>query len=104
MKQYKNFTEFYPDYLSQHTNRTNRKLHFVGSTLVLLCFIELFTTGSMWWLLAAPVCGYGFAWIGHFFYEKNRPATFQHPWYSLRGDWVMYGQMWKGFVKESGSS
>jgi hypothetical protein len=95
VRQYKSFAEFYPFYLSQHANRTCRALHFVGSTLVLLCLLQVFITGNAWWLLGMPLCGYGFAWIGHFFYENNRPATFQYPLYSLMGDWVMYGQMWK---------
>lgn len=69
-------------------------LHFAGSTLVLLCFAMALLTANVWWLLGMPVCGYGFAWFGHFVFEKNRPATFRYPLYSLMGDWVMYWQMW----------
>ncbi|WP_019141417.1 DUF962 domain-containing protein [Noviherbaspirillum massiliense] len=93
---YETFTDFYPFYLSEHSNRTCRELHFVGSTLSLLCVAALVLSGNFWWLLAALLSGYGFAWVGHFVFEKNRPATFQHPLYSFMGDWVMYWQMLKG--------
>lgn len=95
-REFASFAEFYPFYLSEHSNRTCRELHFVGSTLVLFCLAALLLTGSLWWLLAALVSGYGFAWIGHFMFEKNRPATFKHPLYSFMGDWVMYWQMLTG--------
>lgn len=97
-KKYACFADFYPDYLSQHVNRVSRRLHFVGSTLALLSLIMLLLTGSLWWLLASASSGYGFAWIGHFFFEKNRPVTFSHPLYSLCGDWVMYGQILTGKI------
>jgi hypothetical protein len=97
-KKYETFAEFYPSYLSQHSNRTCRQLHFVGSTLALLALVALVLTGSLYWLPVALVCGYGFAWIGHFAFEKNRPATFRQPLYSLLGDWVMYWQMLTGQV------
>lgn len=93
---YASFSEFYPDYLSEHSNRTCRELHFVGSTLALLCLGALLLTGNPWWLAGALVAGYGFAWVGHFVFEKNRPATFKHPFYSFMGDWVMYWQMLTG--------
>ena len=51
------------------------------------------------WLVAAPIAGYGFAWIGHFFFEHNRPATFCHPLYSLAGDWVMFRDMLTGRIR-----
>ncbi|QRX83370.1 DUF962 domain-containing protein [Glaciimonas sp. PAMC28666] len=97
-KNYASFADFYPDYLSQHANRISRRLHFIGSTLALLSFITLLATGKPWWLLMAVLSGYGFAWVGHFFFEKNRPATFSHPLYSLRGDWVMFRQMMTGKI------
>lgn len=84
------FREFYPFYLGEHRNPTCRRLHFIGSTGVLACLVIAIVSLNPWWLLAMPVCGYGFAWVGHFFFEHNRPATFQHPVYSLIGDWVMY--------------
>ncbi|GHH58250.1 DUF962 domain-containing protein [[Pseudomonas] boreopolis] len=90
MKRFRNFSEFYPFYLSEHANRTSRRLHFVGSCGVLLLVLLAIVRGQPWWLLAALACGYGFAWVGHFFFEKNRPATFRHPFYSFMGDWVMF--------------
>lgn len=96
---YTSFTDFYPFYLSEHSDRTCRRLHFAGSTLALVCLVLLIVTGNWWWLLAAVVSGYAFAWIGHFFFEKNRPATFKQPLFSLMGDWVMYWQIWTGKIK-----
>ena len=93
---YASFAEFYPDYLAQHSNRNCRELHFIGSTLSLIFFGALLLTANLWFLLAALVAGYGFAWVGHFVFEKNRPATFKHPFYSFMGDWVMYWQMLTG--------
>jgi len=90
---FRNFAEFYPYYLGEHANRTCRELHFVGSTLAAASILALLLTGNAWWLLSALLSGYIFAWIGHFGFEKNRPATFRHPLYSLMGDWVMYWQM-----------
>ena len=87
------FAEFYPFYLGEHANLACRRLHFFGSTLTLLCLVGLVVSLNPWWLLAAVVCGYGFAWIGHFFFEHNTPATFRHPLYSLMGDWLMYWQI-----------
>ena len=84
------FREFYPFYLGEHQNTTCRRLHFIGSTGVLVFLALAIFTLNPWWLLAMPFCGYGFAWVGHFFFEHNRPATFKHPIYSLIGDWVMY--------------
>ena len=92
------FAEFYPYYLGEHQNRTCRRLHFVGSTVALVCLIQLIFTGNLWWLLGAAVSGYAFAWVGHFGFEKNRPATFRHPIYSLMGDWVMYRDIWTGKI------
>jgi len=84
------FAEFYPFYLSEHRHPVCRRLHFVGSTLVIGTIVVAAVTRNPWWLAAAPLAGYGFAWAGHFFFEKNRPATFTYPFYSLLGDWVMY--------------
>lgn len=84
------FREFYPFYLQEHSNRTCRRLHFIGTTLVLALLVGVMLTGQWLWLIAFPVIGYGFAWVGHFVYEKNRPATFKYPIYSFMGDFVMY--------------
>ena len=96
---YSSFREFYPYYLSEHQDRTCRRLHFVGSTLVLITLAGAIATRHWAWLWLLPVLGYGFAWIGHFFFEKNRPATFTHPLYSFAGDWVMFAQMLGGKIK-----
>jgi hypothetical protein len=97
--EYRSFAEFYPFYLSQHANAVCRRLHFAGSLLVLAVLAFSLVTGSYLWLLAIPVVGYGFAWLGHFGFEKNKPATFTYPIYSLRGDWVMFLQMLSGKIK-----
>jgi hypothetical protein len=99
MSSFKSFAEFYPFYLGEHGNRTCRRLHFIGSTLVILVLVFAFVSGQLRWLWLMPVFGYGFAWAGHYLFEKNRPATFQHPLYSLAGDWVMYGQMLRGKIR-----
>jgi|SRR5690606_343591 len=90
LNNFTSFREFYPYYLAEHSDRRCRLMHYVGSTLVLLTLAVALVTQNWWWLLAIPVIGYGFAWVGHFVFEHNRPATFKHPWYSLMGDWVMY--------------
>lgn len=93
-KQYHSFSEFYPFYLSEHANLACRRLHFIGSTLVLALLAYVVFTGQLVYLWLLPVIGYGFAWVGHFFFEKNRPATFKYPLYSFLGDWVMYKDIW----------
>jgi len=90
IKEYKSFAEFYPFYLSEHSHRVCRRLHVIGSALVLMTLVYVVFTRNWAALLALPVLGYGFAWVGHFFFEKNRPATFTYPLYSLMGDWVMF--------------
>lgn len=96
---FSSFREFYPYYLGEHQNPTCRRLHVVGSTGVLLILALVLTQVlAPIWLLAVPFCGYGFAWVGHFFFEHNKPATFKHPWYSLMGDWVMYKDVLTGKI------
>ena len=90
MAGFASFREFYPYYLSEHSNRTSRRLRFLGSWGVLVLLAVALATRNPWWLLAALVCGYGFAWVGHFFFEKNRPATFQYPLWSLMGDFRLF--------------
>lgn len=99
MSRFASFHEFYPFYLSEHSDRICRRLHFAGSTLVLVVVATAIATGNAAWLWLAPVAGYGFAWVGHFVFEKNRPATFRHPLYSLAGDWVMYWDILRGKVR-----
>jgi hypothetical protein len=98
-KQFNNFKEFYPYYLSEHQNKICRLLHFIGSCLVLVVLLHMLFTQNWWEIILLPIIGYGFAWIGHFFFEKNKPATFQYPLYSLLGDWVMFKDILSGKIK-----
>jgi len=95
----KTFAAFYPYYLSEHSNRTCRRLHFAGTTLGLVFVLHAISTLNFWWALAALVCGYAFAWVGHFFFEHNRPATFTHPLWSFMGDWVMWKDILTGKMR-----
>jgi hypothetical protein len=90
------FEAFYPFYLSEHGDRTSRRLHFLGTTLALLVLLYAVATGRWLVLLLVPVVGYGFAWVGHYRFEKNRPATFKHPLYSLMGDFRLWFDMLRG--------
>ncbi len=98
-KIYHTFKEFYPFYLSEHSNRVSRRLHFAGTSIALVLLITAFVT-SMWWPLAlALIQGYAFAWAGHFFFEHNKPATFSYPWLSFLGDWRMWWDMLTGKIR-----
>lgn len=99
-KQYQTFNEFYPFYLSEHQNKTCRALHYIGSSLVLIVLAYALFSQQYVLLWALPVIGYGFAWVGHFFIEKNRPATFTYPLYSLVADWVMLKDFVTGQLDE----
>jgi len=99
MSRYANFRDFYPFYLSEHSDRNCRRMHFIGSTLVIAVTVLAIVRHDPRWLWFAPLFGYGFAWIGHFVFEKNRPATFSHPLYSFAGDWVMYADILRGRVR-----
>lgn len=96
------FRDFYPYYLSEHTHPTCRWLHFIGSWLVLAVLAWVLLSQQWAGLLLVPVIGYGCAWVGHFFFEKNRPATFTYPGYSLLGDWVMFKDILRGRVSLKG--
>lgn len=98
-KEYKSFAEFYPYYLSEHSNKTCRVLHYIGTSIGLFLFIYFLATKRFAYLPIAFVPGYGFAWIGHFVFEKNRPATFKYPFYSFLGDWVMLKDFLTGNLK-----
>jgi hypothetical protein len=91
-----NFAEFYPFYLKEHSDRICRRSHFIGSSAGLAFIAIAAITGHGWWLLAALVAGYGGAWVGHFYFEKNRPASFKYPLWSFCGDWLMYRDMLLG--------
>ncbi|CAN7671508.1 DUF962 domain-containing protein [Pseudoduganella sp. LjRoot289] len=95
---FRSFKEFYPFYLQEHANSTCRRLHFIGSSIIILLIIAAVVRGTYSLLWYIPLAGYGFAWAGHFFFEHNRPATFKYPFYSLLGDWVMYRDMLTGRV------
>ena len=96
---YRSFGAFYPFYLSQHAGRSCRRLHFLGTTLGLAAIIAALATMNLWWLAAGFVAGYAAAWVGHFFFEKNKPATFTYPVYSFLGDWAMWRDMLTGRIK-----
>jgi len=98
-QQFNSFKEFYPFYLSQHQNKINRLLHFVGLWLVLLLLVYAYLMSSIGFVILAIVAGYGFAWIGHYVFEKNKPATFEHPFYSFMADWVMFKDIFTGDIK-----
>ena len=100
MSGFRSFSEFYPYYLSEHKDPVCRRLHYIGSTLVLTILVTLAVTGlwGYWWLML--VAGYGFAWVGHFKFEHNKPATFKYPFYSLAADWVMYKDFLTGQLEQ----
>jgi hypothetical protein len=100
MSGFRSFSEFYPYYLSEHKDPVCRRLHYIGSTLVLTILVTLAVTGlwGYWWLML--LAGYGFAWVGHFKFEHNKPATFKYPFYSLAADWVMYKDFLTGQLEQ----
>ena len=98
-RQFASFRDFYPFYLGEHRNPVCRGLHFAGSWLVLVTLAALILSGRWGFWILLPLFGYSFAWVGHFFFEKNRPATFTHPLYSLMGDWVMFGDLLTGKIR-----
>ena len=92
-ERFQSFEEFWPFYVREHSNKWNRRLHFVGTTAAMGLVAAGLLTKKRWLLALAPVAGYGMAWIGHFGIEKNRPATFKYPAWSLRGDFKMWAKM-----------
>ena len=96
---YGSFRDFYPFYLAEHSNRTCRRLHFVGTSAGLVCLILAVLWARPSLVLLGLVIGYAFAWIGHFVFEKNRPATFTYPFYSFCGDWVMWKDILTGKIR-----
>lgn len=96
---FNSFKEFYPFYLSEHSKRSTKILHMIGSIGVILMISYSFYSSNTKILYYLPIVGYGFAWIGHFFFEKNRPATFTYPLYSFIGDWIMLKDIFSGKVK-----
>jgi hypothetical protein len=92
------FRDFYPQYLAEHASRASRRLHITGTSLSLLFALLAVVAGNAWWILAGLVQAYTLAWIGHFFFEHNRPATFRHPLWSFAGDWRMWWDVLRGRV------
>jgi hypothetical protein len=86
---YQTFEEFWPYYVGEHKDPLNRALHYVGTSLAIGTVATAVVTANPSWLLLTPIVGYGPAWIGHYLIEQNRPATFKHPLWSLRGDFRM---------------
>jgi hypothetical protein len=99
-KKYKTFWSFYPYYLTEHCDTTNRVLHFIGTAGLLIILIAAIVLQKWWMMALIPVCGYGFAWAGHFFIEKNKPATFTYPLYSLASDFVMFWHILTGQISK----
>lgn len=95
-RRFASLKEFYPFYLTEHLDPVSRVLHFIGTASILLWIILALVTGNAWWLALIPVAGYGFAWVGHFFFERNKPATFQYPGYSLASDFILFWQLLTG--------
>jgi len=97
-KKYKNLSEFYPFYLTEHQNLTSRILHFIGTSLFLIFLFTAIYTRNWFLLIWCPIVGYGFAWVGHFFFEKNKPATFTYPLMSLTSDFIMFWHIVTGQI------
>lgn len=98
-RRYDRFAEFYRFYLAEHANRTSRRLHFAGTILFVLQWLLAAPLGLPWLWLTGPMTGYAFAWVGHFFFEHNRPATFKYPLYSLIGDFAMARDILRGRIR-----
>jgi hypothetical protein len=98
---FRSFAEFYPFYLSEHRHPVSRVLHYCGTWGCVLCLVTLFVTGDWPWLVLAMLSGYSFAWAGHFLFEKNRPATFRFPFYSLAADFRMWWDLNLGKLRFS---
>jgi hypothetical protein len=92
-ERFKTFAEFYPFYLEEHANRTSRRLHFIGTSIALALLISALVLQIGWLVALAIVQGYAFAWVGHFFFEHNKPATFKYPRFSFIGDWRLWWEI-----------
>lgn len=91
-----NFAEFWPFYVGEHSHPRNRLLHFVGTSCALCCWLAALFTLNFWFLLLGLIVGYGCAWVGHFFVERNKPASFNYPLWSFAADWRMWWLMLTG--------
>lgn len=101
-KRYRSLKEFYPFYLTEHSKPMTRILHFIGTFLVFVVLGWTIASGKWWGFALIPVVGYGFAWFSHMFFEKNKPATFQYPVYSLASDFILFWHLLTGKEKFSG--
>jgi len=95
-KDIKSFEEFYPFYLEEHSNWTCRLLHIIGTSIVLALVLTAIIHLNPYWLIFVPLSGYGFAWVGHYVFQKNVPATFTYPLWSLKSDFKMYFDVLSG--------
>ncbi len=98
-QRFTSFTAFYPYYLSEHTHPVSRRLHFTGTSIAFVLVLTALLTANYGLVLLALVQGYALAWVGHYFYEHNRPATFKYPLYSFMGDWRMWADILTGRLK-----
>ena len=96
MNEPQNFREFWDFYVAEHSHPTTRILHFIGTSLGIVCLIWFVLHGTWYWFPLALIPGYAFAWMSHFFVEHNRPATFKYPLWSFAGDWKMFRLMLQG--------
>ncbi|MFM9843721.1 MAG: Mpo1-like protein [Dongiaceae bacterium] len=97
---FRSFEEFWPYYVGEHRQAATRHLHFAGTTAAIVIAVAAALSLNVWLLAPALIAAYGLAWTGHFFIENNKPATFRHPFWSLRGDLRMYGLMWRGRMED----
>ncbi|MEM6992989.1 MAG: DUF962 domain-containing protein [Myxococcota bacterium] len=95
-KRFETFDEFWPFYLGEHRNPVCRGLHIWGSSLGVATLVGGIVTMTWWSFPLAMTIGYAHAWVGHFFFEHNKPATFQAPWFSFMGDWKMIALFYRG--------
>jgi hypothetical protein len=96
MERYKSFEDFYPYYIAEHDHKYTKLMHFIGTSISIYFLIKFVLSFNFLFILYALLAGYGFAWVGHFFIEKNKPATFKYPFYSLKGDYKMYLEILQG--------
>ena len=97
-KTYQTLKEFYPYYLTEHRNATSRRLHFIGTALFIALLIYALLEAKWTLLMGVPLLGYGFAWVGHYFFERNKPATFKYPLFSLMSDFIMFWDILTGQI------
>ena len=96
---FRSFSQFYAFYLREHRHPVSRTLHYIGTWGSILCVVAFIATGDLPWLAGSAASGYAFAWLGHFWFERNKPATFRFPFYSLAGDFRMWWELNLGKLK-----